>query len=65
MQLKIDTLIAVNNCILVIYSCSERKYRFSVASQQGKAYTCESTFPTGRAAKSMGIAVVERFSCKP
>lgn len=65
MKIKIETLLGINDCTLAIYSYSDQEYRFSVVSMLGKAYTCDSSFPTLSSAKSVGIAIVERFSCKP
>lgn len=62
MNIKIATLIGINDCTLAIYCDSEQEYRFSVLSMFGKAYTCDNSFPTLSSAKSVGIAIVERFS---
>ena len=65
MKLKIETLLGINDCTLAIYCYSDQEYRFSVLSMLGKAYTCDSSFSTFSSAKSVAIAIVERFSCRP
>lgn len=64
MELKIEALIGINDCTLAIYRCSDKRYRFSILSMLGKAYTCDSSFSTWSGAKSVGITIIERFSCR-
>ncbi len=62
MNVKIETLVGINDCTLVIYRDDNEEYRFSLLSMLGKAYTCDSSFSTLSSAKSVGIAIIERFS---
>lgn len=62
MKIKISAVISINDCILAIYYCSDRLYRFSVVNTMGRTHTCNSSFPTLSGAKSKGISVTERLA---
>lgn len=63
MDIKIAALIGINNCILAVYHSSyDQMYRFSIANESRKTYTCDSSFPTLSSAKFMGISITERLA---
>lgn len=62
MEIKIFTLIVINECILAVYCFHDETYRFSVVNAIGRIYTCDTCFPTPSSAKFMGISVTERLA---
>jgi len=62
MKIKISALIGINDCILAIYYCSDKVYRFSVVNTMGRTYTCNNSFPTLSNAKVKGISITEKLA---
>ena len=62
MKIKISALIGIGDCILSIYYCDDKMYRFSVVNTIGKTYTCNDSFPTLSSAKFTGISITERLT---
>gem|GEM_PF-2676123 len=62
MRIKISALISINDCILAVYYCSDRMYRFSVVNTMGRTYTCDDSFPTLSSSKLAGISVTEKLA---
>ncbi|MEO0928286.1 MAG: hypothetical protein AAFY63_20755 [Cyanobacteria bacterium J06643_13] len=62
MGIKISALIGINDCILSVYYCADRLYRFSVVNSMGRTYTGDKGFHTLSSAKFTGISVTERLT---
>lgn len=62
MKIKISSVIGINDCILAIYYCPDRTYRFSVVNKIGKTYTCQDSFATLSSAKFIAISITERLT---
>ena len=60
--MTIETLMGLDDSVLVIYRCGEKDYYFSVANALGQIYTCNSSFPTLSSAKLMGTSAIKRFA---
>lgn len=43
--MTIETLIGISNCVISIYCCSDKTYRFSIVNTVGETFTCSSNFP--------------------
>lgn len=62
MKIKISALIGMNDCVLSVYYCNDKMYRFSVVNAMGRTYTCNSSFLTLDSAKSKGISITEKLA---
>ena len=51
--MTIETLIGISNCVISIYCCSDRTYRFSIVNIVGETFTCSSNFPNFDSAEFM------------
>ena len=58
--MTIETILGINDYTLLVYSGSDKTYYFSMINEKGKAYTCESGFPSFSNAKFMGISAIEK-----
>ena len=52
-DMTIETLIWIGNCVVSIYCCSDRTYRFSIVNVTGETFTCSSNFPNFDSAEFM------------
>ena len=62
MKINISALIGMNDCVLSVYYCNDRVYRFSVVNAMGRTYTCNSSFLTLDSAKNKGISITEKLA---
>ena len=60
--MNIKALIGIENCVLMVYYCRDKMYRFSIVNTIGKIYTCDNSFPTLSSAKLIGISTVKQFA---
>ena len=60
--MTIETLIWTNNCVLSVYCCPDKTYRFSIVNAVGETFTCSSNFPNLCSAKFMGERTIKKLA---
>ena len=62
--MNIKILVGIDDCTLMVYSCSEEVYYFSVVDVMNQIYTCNSGFPSFGSAKLMGTSAIKRLTAE-
>ena len=62
MGMKIQSAVAINDRLLLVYSLAETSYYFSIIDVARRAYTCDTSFPCANSAKFMGVAAIKRVT---
>lgn len=60
--MTIKALIWVSNCVLSIYCCSDKTYRFSIVNAVGETFTCSSYFPDFDSAEFVAKRTVKKLA---
>ena len=60
--MTIETLIWVSDCVLSIYCCANKTYRFSIVNAVGETFTCNSYFPNFNSAEFMAKRAVRKLA---
>ncbi len=62
--MTIETLAWLDNCVLSVYRCADKTYRFSIVNPIGEAFTCRSSFPNLSSARFMARYTVRKLAIK-
>ena len=60
--MTIENLIWISGCVISIYCCADKTYRFSIVNAVGETFTCSSYFPNFSSAEFMAKRTVRKLA---
>ena len=60
--MTIETLIWISGCVISVYCCADKTYRFSIVNVVGETFTCGSNFPNFDSADFMAKRTVKKLA---